>query len=269
MRLLVPAANGYLEAGPALTEGIEADISYWDPDNLVRYRGPLWELNPVEVRPRPRPQRFEPELAQPERDMFTAAGVDVDELRDFLIDNGLALAVVRDVTTRDDLDLQQPFNLRVAGGGASTVGAEGRVYEVAYLQLFQADMLRGIGGVADPRPGRRVLARHVHDPATVAANPADPDAPGASVTVSADGSAAAFVPTRRALSWQLTDEAGSGVVRERYWLTFQPGEIRVCGSCHGVNRRDQAGNPAPQNPPQALLELLEHWQGQQQAGARR
>jgi len=36
---------------------------------------------------------------------------------------------------------------------------------------------------------------------------------------------AAIVPARRALSWQLTDTNGTGVVRERYWITFQPGEI--------------------------------------------
>ena len=38
---------------------------------------------------------------------------------------------------------------------------------------------------------------------------------------------AAFVPARRAMTWQLTDPAGAPVVRERYWLTFQPGEIRT------------------------------------------
>jgi hypothetical protein len=258
LRTLTGASNGYLEATAALTGGIEADISYWDPDTLVTYRGPLWELNPVEVRPRARPPRFAPELAQPELNQFEAAGVDLEALRSYLIANELALAVVRDATTRDDFDLQQPFNLAVSDG-TSTVGAEGRVYDVAYLQLFQADQLRGIGGIADPRSGRRVLARHLHDPAAIAANPADPDAPPGSVAIAADGSVAAFVPARRALSWQLTDADGTGVVRERYWITFQPGEIRVCGSCHGVNVVDQTGDPPPQNAPLALLELLQSW----------
>ena len=49
------------------------------------------------------------------------------------------------------------------------------------------------------------------------------------------------------------------MVRERYWLTMQPGEIRVCGSCHGTNEKDQAGNAAPQNPPEALATLLGYW----------
>jgi hypothetical protein len=48
-------------------------------------------------------------------------------------------------------------------------------------------------------------------------------------------------------------------VRERYWLTFQPGEVRVCASCHGVNGVDQVGNPEPTNAPEALRELLQFW----------
>lgn len=41
-----------------------------------------------------------------------------------------------------------------------------------------------------------------------------------------------------ALSWQLTDPQGTPVARERYWVTFQPGEVRVCTSCHGINDKD-------------------------------
>ena len=48
-------------------------------------------------------------------------------------------------------------------------------------------------------------------------------------------------------------------MRERYWLTFQPGEIRVCASCHGLNSRDQANAPAPTNPPEALRDFLRYW----------
>jgi hypothetical protein len=70
---------------------------------------------------------------------------------------------------------------------------------------------------------------------------------------------AAFVPARRALTWQLTDTNGGPVVRERFWLTFQPGEIRTCTSCHGVNTRDQANHPAPTNKPEALRTLLQSW----------
>lgn len=72
---------------------------------------------------------------------------------------------------------------------------------------------------------------------------------------------AAFVPARRALTWQMTSSDLSPVVRERYWVTFQPGEIRVCTSCHGVNTADHLGNPAPTNSPLALRRLIEHWKG--------
>jgi hypothetical protein len=79
------------------------------------------------------------------------------------------------------------------------------------------------------------------------------------VELGTDGSMAAFIPARRAMSWQLTDDAGTPVVRERYWISFQPGEIRLCASCHGINTTDQAGNPPPQNKPEALRTLLKFW----------
>jgi len=90
-------------------------------------------------------------------------------------------------------------------------------------------------------------------------NPALPGAPIGSVPLAADGSQAALVPARRAMSWQLTDTNGTGIVRERYWLTFAPGEIRTCTSCHGINEQTQAGNPAPTNTPLALVQLLNYW----------
>ena len=62
--------------------------------------------------------------------------------------------------------------------------------------------------------------------------------------------------SRRAITWQLTDPSGAPVVRERYWVTFQPGEIRSCPSCHGLSRADQLGRPAPTNEPEALTDLL-------------
>jgi hypothetical protein len=70
---------------------------------------------------------------------------------------------------------------------------------------------------------------------------------------------AAFVPARRALTWQTTELDGTPAVRERYWLTFQPGEIRVCTNCHGVNTTDVFGGPIPQNEPEALRALAAWW----------
>lgn len=256
LRVLEPGPGGYLVAGVELTAGISKSVSYWDPDVLVQYSGPFWELEAVEVAARPRPPVPTAELPGPEQQVFAQEGVDPQALRDYLASRSLALIVTRDVTTRDGHDRQQPFNLRVPGG-TQTTGAPGTLYDVSHLQIFQADHLRGLGGTADPDPGRRILARTLHDSAAV--NPPAPGAPEGAVTVAPDGSAAAFVPAHRPLAWQLTAPDGTPVVRERYWLTFQPGEIRVCTSCHGPSSADQAGQPPPVNPPQALATLLAFW----------
>lgn len=261
IRYVVDRGDGILTAGPVLTSGISKTVSYWDPDVLVSYSGELWELQPVEVRARPRPPRRTTPLPAPEQTVFAETGVDLAALQTWMRDRNLALAVSRNVTSRDDFDLQQPFNLRVQDGAENGTGT-GRVYDVAYMQFFQADQIRGLTmGGNTPRSGRRVLAQLMHDSAAIAANrPLGASEPPASVAIAADGSMAAFVPARRAMTWQLTDDQGAGVVRERYWLTFQPGEVRVCASCHGLSELDQAGQAHPQNPPAALRQLLERWQ---------
>jgi hypothetical protein len=53
------------------------------------------------------------------------------------------------------------------------------------------------------------------------------------------------------------------VVRERYWISFQPGEIRACDGCHGVNTSNQAGAPAASNVASALRSLLAHYRNRQ------
>jgi hypothetical protein len=181
----------------------------------------------------------------------------------------LALIVTRNVTTRDRDDRQQPFNLRVAlaGGGFGVetrkTGSSGPTRDVTHLQIVQADQIRGMGGTANPRPGRRPLAQFLHTPA--AQNPPNPGSPPGSVAIASDGSIAALVPSHRAVSWQLTNAAGVPVVHERYWLTMQPGEVRVCASCHGESFRDQAGQLPPTNPPQALADFLTFWKAQNPA----
>ncbi len=252
---LVPS-GAYLEAGaPLLPAAIVREIQYWDPDVMVSYHGPMWELSPVEVRARPAPPVLAPALEAPEAQIFADEDVDPAAFQSFLAARELALVVSRDVTTRDALDRQQPFNLRVPGG-TQTTGAGGLIYDVQYMQFFQGDQVRGIGGSVDPNPGRRVLAQVMHDlPVT---NPPT-TGPAGAVTLGLDGSMAAMVPARRAMSWHLTDPAGVPVVRERYWLTFQPGEIRVCASCHGLSSEDQTGAGPPTNPPEALRTLLQHW----------
>jgi len=122
-------------------------------------------------------------------------------------------------------------------------------------------MADGIGaGVSRPRrriTGQYRSSRGLHDPAVD--NPPNATGPVASVKLGDDGSMAAFVPARRALTWHLTDPTGASVVKERYWLTFQPGEIRTCTSCHGINTKDQANHPTPTNSPAALRTLLQYW----------
>jgi hypothetical protein len=242
-------------AGAMLTpgNGLEAKITY----NGVNFDGALWELNPVEVRPRVRPAKLEVNLPTPEASVLQKTNVNLSALRAYLEQNNLALIVSRNVTSRDDADRQQPFNLRVPGG-VESIAQPGRVYDVTHLQLLQADQLRGVGGINSPRPGRRVLPQFLHDSKAVAANK-PVTGPVGSVAIAKDGSVAAFVPAGRALSWQLTDATGKPIVRERFWVTFKAGEVRVCASCHGVNDRDQLNRPPPTTEPEALKELLEHW----------
>ncbi|MEM9406623.1 MAG: hypothetical protein AAGA81_11355 [Acidobacteriota bacterium] len=258
LRLLQSAGNGYLEAGASLTGGIEADVSYWDPDVRVRYEGPLWELDPVEVRARPAPNESPAFVAQPERDVFDEEGVDPVRFADWLKDHDLGLLVVRDATARDGADRQQPFNLQVPGG-RGTVGAEGTVYDITHLQLYQGDRVRGYGGRSNPGPGRRVLARRLNHAEAVSSNPTAAGGPPASVEIHPDGSVAAFVPGERALAWQTTAPDGTPVVRERVWVTVQPGEIRTCDGCHGVNTASQSGADLSTQKPEALRTLLRHW----------
>ncbi len=256
IRSLMPL-GGFLTADQTLTTGILKSVSYWDPDVRVTYTNvTLWELDPVEVKSRPKPVAAPSPLPAPEASIFTQESVDPVAFKAWLVQRNLAVIVSRDVTTRDALDKQQPFNLKIAGSSHQTAPTGGKLYAVAHLQLFQADQIRGIGGTTSPKAGRRVLAQVMHEPTVIATNPPNPGGPPGSVRLGNDGSMAAFVPARRAVTWQMSDTAGTPVVRERYWLTFQPGEIRVCTSCHGLSSRDQAGSPQPVNPPEALRQAV-------------
>jgi hypothetical protein len=193
-------------------------------------------------------------MEQPERSLFNEEGVDEAALRSWMKTNDLALIVTRNQTARDRADVAQPFNLQVPGGTRTVSPKGGKVYDISHFQIFQADQIRGFS--ISPSKGRRPLAQAMHDPKVK--NPAT-TGPAGSVKIAADGSTAAFVPARRALAWQSTDAAGNAVVRERVWVTLQPGEVRVCASCHGLNSKDQAGQAVPTNKPAALAELLRFW----------
>jgi hypothetical protein len=219
----------------------------------------LWELEPVELRARPAPPVAGAVLDAPEQAVLAQEHVSEDELRAWLRRRDLALIVTRDQTSRDRADLQQPFNLRVPGG-RQTLSRDkpgARVYEIAHFQLFEGAQVRAYPG----RRGRRVIAQPLAGLAKGGspANPANAGGPAGSVRIAPDGSTAAFVPARRALTWQTTDRQGTPIVRERNWITFQAGEMRVCASCHGLNTRNQAGAPEPRQPPQALRQLLVWW----------
>jgi hypothetical protein len=255
VRLEQDGRDGY-RAGAPLTEGIRKSLWWWTPGGRKTWSGALWELEAVEVRPRARPVRVQAGLEAPERAVLAEENVSEAKLRAWLLRHDLALIVTRDQTSRDRADLQQPYNLHVPGG-VRTVAAsrpDARVYDIAHFQLFEGEQLRAYAG----RPGRRIIAQ----PMSSGDNPANPGGPAGSVRIAPDGSTAAFVPARRALSWQTTDRSGEAIVRERNWITFQAGEMRVCASCHGVNARDQAGRAAPANKPQALRALLGWWKTQ-------
>ena len=146
------------------------NVSYYDPDFLVSYNGPMWELQPVEVVVRTPPAMTSSEIQLPEEDVFTEENVDSNQFQAFLKVNNLAVLVMRDVTTRDELDKQQPYNLKVAGQPHQTIGSSGLVYDISHMQFFQGDQIRGSGGVDSPDSGQRVIAQYLHDTQAMANN---------------------------------------------------------------------------------------------------
>lgn len=256
-RLKLLSKNGaYYSASSGITTGITKSVSFWSPDQMISYSGPLWEMMPVEVKSRSRPQATLPTVPSIEAEVITSLGVSVEELSNYLRSQNLALVVSRDLTSRDKNDRQQPTNLRVSGSNTQSIPNPGKIYDISRMEFFQGDLIRGYTNGNET--GRRVLAQRMHSVAA-GINPEIPGAVPGSTQIAADGSMAAFVPARRALSWQTVSEDGTPVVRERYWVTFQPGEIRVCSSCHGINSADHLGKSAPVNPPQALAQLIAHW----------
>ena len=248
---LTGGGNVPLAAGQSLTGGISASLTWWSPDVQLTYNGLLWEFEPVEVVARTRPQPRVAGVADIEKQVLNEESVDEAALRAWLKSKQLALIVTRNHTSRDRGDKQQPYNLRVPGvGGAQTLGNAGKIYDIAHYQIIEADRVRGYAS----RPGRRVLGK----PMTSTHNPATTGPPG-SVQIASDGSSAAFVPANKALAWQTTDATGEPVVRERVWVTLQPGEIRTCTGCHGENSRNQANASQPTNKPLALRALMQHW----------
>jgi hypothetical protein len=244
LRQLNKDANGNLSAGTTLTAGI------------VKNGVTMWELEPTELVARPRPGgRIEDGLDAAAKQVLAEEGVAEAELTAWLRTNNLALIITNDQTKRDRADTQQPQNLEVPGGTAKTVANGGRVYPIAHFQIIEGQQVRGYDAFNGGVPGRRVIGQ----PAGQNKNPANPGGPPGSVKIAADGSTAAFVQANRALAWQTTDGGGVPIVRERVWVTLQPGEARSCAGCHGSNTRTQDGGLNPVNKPEALRSLLRYW----------
>jgi hypothetical protein len=250
----------YWTTNQYLTPGIAATSIYWDGATLVTNTATLWELQPVEVRSRPIPTPVVTGVAPIEQQVFAEEGVDLPTFQADLAQRGLALVISRNVTARDGADRQQPYNLRVPGG-ASSIANSGKVYDITHLQYLQADFLRGYtNGPNGPQPGRRILATPMH--ATTSFNYASskPNAPQGGTELMSDGSQATFIPANRAVTWQLTGTNNNdSLVKERYWISFRPGEVRTCANCHGINAVDQLGRTPPTNAPLALRQVLRLW----------
>lgn len=261
---LTPGAPYYTPGTRLIPTPISKTISYWDNYSYqqLNYSGPMWELDPVEVRVRTRPSAHQNPLPSIENQILLdelGGQPGVDRLRSWLTAHNVALIAARNVTRR--ADRQQPFNLRIAGGGTQTSLPGATVTDLLYAQFFQADLVRGYTLINDG--GRRPIAQVMHE----GRNPLLSGAPPGSTQLGLDGSMAAIVPARRALSWQVTSPAGASVIRERYWLTFASGEIRSCANCHGINSTDTVlGQPSPTNPPQAFRDLVRWWRDNSAGG---
>jgi hypothetical protein len=244
-----------------VTGGLTNTATYWDGTTLVSNAGPLWELQPVEVRARPVPPLFVTPVASIEQQVFASESVDLPTFQADLAQRGLALVVSRNVTARDAADRQQPYNLAVPGG-VQTIGTNtGKIYNITHLQFLQADYLRGynFGSSNTVQPGRRILATPMHAATGFNYASALSNAPVGGTQIMPDGSQATIVPAGRAVTWQLTGVTNESIIKERYWLNFRPGEVRTCANCHGINDKDQAGRPPPTNAPLALSQLLRFW----------
>ena len=255
IKKMIPNPSGTdMIAGPALTGGIKKHVRWWtDASTPKEYNGLLSETDAVEVRSRPRPPTKTMATDPIEKSVIAEEGVSEAELKTWLKANNLALIVSRNVTLRDKADKSQPYNLRIPNG-VENIPTTGKIYDITKLQIFQGELTRGYGS----RKGRRVHSRPIRNTLNNPNVEKYNNSQG-SVNIGSDGSMAAFVPAGRALSWQLLDPTDKPVVRERVWVSFAPGEIRTCVSCHGINSSTHNNLPIPKNKPEALRNLIRSW----------
>lgn len=260
LKFMQPAeGDTYGKAGENLNNtNIVKSLQWYSKKGLASFSGALWELNPVEVIERQRPQTRKGTIADKEQEVLKNSATDEKKLQAYLEKNNLAVIVMRDLTHRDAADKQQPYNLQVTGTEKKSATNKGTPYFISHLQILQGNNVRAYGKAlsTEIKPGRRIIPQTIG----LVKNPHDIKDPEGTVRIAPDGSAAAFVPAGRALTWQITDDMGTPVVRERYWLTFKKGEIRTCASCHGSNTEaPSTAATTPQNKPMAFNTLLEHW----------
>ena len=120
--------------------GIVKSVSYWDNwvYQQVSYNGPMWELDPVEVRPRAKKKHKDPlpdiETQIVNEELGGTSGM--NRLRNYLKAHRLAMLVSRDVTRR--ADKQQEFNLKIAGSSTQTAVQGSTPEEIAFIQSSRA-----------------------------------------------------------------------------------------------------------------------------------
>ena len=253
--------GGFFAASQLLNGGgITTTSIFYDGATLVTNSATQWELQPVEVRVKNIPTPKVSAVAAIEAKVFAEENVDLATFQADLAQRNLALCISRNVTARDVADKQQPYNLRVPGG-TNSIANSGQVYDITHLTFLQADYLRGYtnGVNGQPQPGRRVLAVPMHATTNVNYVSSKTNAPLGGTELMSDGSQATFIPANRAVTWHLTGLTNESVVKERYWISFKPGEVRTCANCHGINAVDQLGRTAPTNAPLALRQLLRFW----------
>ena len=167
--------------------GIRKSVSWWDPASRRTYDGLLWELEPVEVVARPRPPAPTAQLDAPERavlaeELVNEAAPPVDE------GARPGLVVVRNQTSRDRADRQQPFNLQVPGG------VNHQRQRPAVFDLALPGLPGQPGACLRQFPPRPAGAAQ---PMSVQGNPANPGGPAGSVAIARDGRPRSSRPARR------------------------------------------------------------------------
>ena len=90
--------------------------------------------------------------------------------------------------------------------------------------------------------------------------PPAPGTPAGAVPIASVDPGGRRIIKKKTMAWQSPSSNGTPVVRERYWISVKPGEVRACGGCHGVNTADQTGQVPATNMPLALVNLLNYWQ---------